>query len=207
MNTFPAARHQKRTFAIAALLVLHGGAIEWLLHLQATRDRDAAHATTLLLLAPRERDRAEAAATLPAPRAVTRPLVAPVPLVDVPAPDGPVVIATPPVAATGDGPRVDRPAPSLDLKIPKSFFENEKKAPLTPAQEAMRDPRSNHLELTRQEKLDIAFGVIECVAWQREPDGSIYRGPGHLRRVQGVSTNPFTAHKPGQEDRPMECVK
>ncbi len=202
MNAFPAARRPNRTFAIATLLLLHGAAIEWLLHLQATRDRDAARATTLLLLAPHARDRVQPAATLPAPRAATRPLVAPVPLVDVPAPDGPVVIASPPAKASED-----RPAPSLDLKIPKSFFENEKKTPLTPAQEAMQDPRSNHLELTRQEKLDIAFGVIECVAWQREPDGSIYRGPGHLRRVQGVSTNPFTAHKPGQEDRPMECVK
>lgn len=209
LNAFPPARRPHRALAIGALVLLHGAAIEWLLHLQATRDRDAARATLLLLLAPRERDHPQATSQLPAPRVATRPLVAPVPLVDVPAPEGPAIVAAPPAAApaSGDGPRADKPAAPLDLKIPKSFFENEKKTPLTPAQEAMRDPRSNHLELTRQEKLDIAFGVIECVAWQREPDGSIYRGPGHYRRVQGISTNPFTAHKPGQEDRPMACVK
>jgi hypothetical protein len=54
--------------------------------------------------------------------------------------------------------------------------------------------------------MDIAFGVVECIAWQRQSDGSIYRGPGHLRRIQGISTNPFTAHKPGQEYRPEKCV-
>ncbi len=34
-----------------------------------------------------------------------------------------------------------------------------------------------------------------------------YRGPGHCQRIQGISTNPFTAHKPGGEDRGRECVK
>lgn len=190
-------------------MLLHGAAIEWLLHLQATRDRGDGRATTLLLLSPPRPDRREPTAPLPPPRSTIRPLVAPLPPVDVPTPDGPTLVASPPAAAGTDGPRADKPAsapaPALDLKIPKSFFEDKPK--LTPAQEAMQDPRSNHLELTRQEKLDIAFGVIECVAWQREPDGSIYRGPGHLRRVQGVSTNPFTHHQPGKEDRPTECVK
>lgn len=207
MNVFPAARRPNRALAIAALVLLHGAAVEWLLHLQATRDRGDGRATTLLLLTPPHPDRPEPATPLPAPRPAARPLVAPLPPVDMPAPDGPAIVASPPspAPAAGDGPRAEKPAPALDLKIPKSFFTD--KTPLTPAQEAMQDPRSNHLELTRQEKLDIAFGVIECVAWQREPDGSIYRGPGHLKRVQGISTNTFTAHKPGQEDRPMECVK
>jgi hypothetical protein len=135
------------------------------------------------------------------------------------APLPPVEAESPPTAAAGTpivaspaqaGPAIDGvPGPSgpakLDLAIPKDFYAHP--PPLTPAQEAMRDPRSNHLELTKQEKLDIAFGVIECVAWQREPDGSIYRGPGHYARIQGISTNPFTKHKPGTEDRNQECVK
>ena len=71
----------------------------------------------------------------------------------------------------------------------------------------MQDPRSNRLVLTKQEQMDVDFGVVECIAWQREPSGGIYRGPGHWQRVRDVSTNAFTSHRPGQEDRSMECVK
>ena len=88
-----------------------------------------------------------------------------------------------PAGSAGDGAAVAAPpgpGPArLDLTIPEDFSAHP--PPLTPAQEAMRDPLSNHLELTKQEKLDMADRIIECVAWQREPDGSIYRGPGTSR--------------------------
>ena len=191
------------------LLVLHIAAIESLVHLHAARERGDARLLQLLLLAvtrPAPRDLPQ-----PEPRAARPPraLVAPLPPIDVDAPASPQAITAPAVAtapATGPADAASTPGPAkLDLAIPKDFFAHPPK--LTPAQEAMQDPRSNHLELTKQERMDIAFGSVECIAWQREPDGSIYRGPGHWRRIQGVSTNPFTGHKPGMEDRPQECVK
>ena len=48
---------------------------------------------------------------------------------------------------------------------------------------------------------------VECIAWQREPNGGIYRGPGHRQRVRDVRHEPVHHAPPGQEDRPMECVK
>ncbi len=194
------------------LLALHIAAIESLVHLQAARERGDARLLQLLLLAVTRP--APVDVPPPEPRAARPPraLLAPLPPMDVDMPAGPQAITAPiaaaaPAPATGpaDG-AASAPGPAkLDLTIPKDFFTHPPK--LTPAQEAMQDPRSNHLELTKQERMDIAFGSVECIAWQREPDGRIYRGPGHWRRLQGVSTNPFTAHKPGTEDRPQECVK
>ena len=116
-------------------------------------------------------------------------------------------VAAPASAAPLPGEAASRPGPDkLDRRIPKASCAPSS-APLTPAQEAMRDPRSNRLVLTKQEQLDVAFGVVECIAWQREPDGSVYRGPEHWQRLQGIGAHPFTAHKPGGEDRPVECVK
>ena len=78
--------------------------------------------------------------------------------------------------------------PSWTCTIPKDFYAHP--PPLTPAQEAMRDPRSNHLELTKQEKLDIAFehhrmrGLSSCA----RPDGSMLPRAGALRRASRAST-------------------
>ena len=196
---------------MALLLALHLAAIWSFIHQGTTRDRADERLVQLVLLALKAPARVEP----PAPTRTIqppRPLVAPLPPVAVEAPANGPLDATPaatpapaPSGGTGDG-AVAPPGPAkLDLTIPKDFYAHP--PPLTPAQEAMRDPRSNHLELTKQEKLDIAFGVVECIAWQREPDGSIYRGPGHWARVQGINVNPFTAHKPGTEDRGRECVK
>ena len=209
--SFPAAPHRAvRLPALALLLILHVVAIALLARLQTTRERPFERLTTLLhFVAPIRPEPAHEALPVPAVPA-PRPLVAPLPAVDV-APDSATPAALAPVAgpasSAGDGSGAASGAgpDKLDLRIPKDFYAHP--PPLTPAQEAMRDPRSNKLVLTRQEQLDVAFGVVECIAWQREPDGSIYRGPGHLQRIQGISTNPFTAHKPGGEDRPMECVK
>jgi hypothetical protein len=90
-------------------------------------------------------------------------------------------------------------SPPLNLTVPREFYTRP--PPLTAAQEAMRDPRSNRLVLTKREQIDIDFGLYPCVAWVREPDGTIYRGPGRLQRVQDVGTNPFNGR------RGEECVK
>ncbi len=198
----PRGRH--RPAAALLLLAFHLAVVIALLSLRATRERAGEGMLTILLRATPPPPRTP----LPTP-AVPRqlpPLFVPVPAVAVaPTADAPVAVtALPAVASAASAPAAPASAP-LNLAIPKEFFTHP--PPLTAAQEAMQDPRSNHLELTRQEKLDIAFGAVECIAWERLPDGSIYRGPGHLKRLQGVSTNPFTAHKPGQEDRPMECVR
>jgi len=208
---FPSApRRPSRVAAAALLLILHLAAIELFLNLKATRERPTERLVTLLLSAL-----TKPAPTAPAP--VAKPLktpkakVVPVPLVAIDPVhsihDSATPVAAPePDAGLAPGAAASAPAPApLNLAIPKDFFAHP--PPLTPAQEAMRDPRSNRLVLTKQEQLDVDFGAVECIAWQREPDGSIYRGPGHYQRIRGISTNPFTMHKPGQEDRGMECVK
>ena len=196
--------------ALALLLLLHLVAITWLMRLQTTRERPLDRLVRLLrFIAPDERLQAREPLPMPATQA-PRPLVAPLPPITV-APDDAAPAATSPVAAApssalaGAGAASGAGPDKLDLRIPKEFYTHP--PPLTPAQEAMRDPRSNKLVLTKQEQMDVDFGVVECIAWQREPNGSIYRGPGHLQRIQGIGTNPFTAHKPGTEDRSMECVK
>ena len=207
-----APRRPSRVAAVALLLVLHLVAIELFIHLRTTRERGTDRLATLLLLDAKRKP----VPVTPTPEAASarppRPLVAPIPAITVDPQrlrDSATPVATlesnavgPATAASGSA--SGAASAPLNLAIPKEFY---KQAPLTPAQEAMNDPRSNRLVLTKQEQLDIAFGVVECIAWQREPDGSIYRGPGHRQRIQGISTNPFTAHKPGGEDRPMECVK
>jgi len=191
------------------LLGLHVVVIEFIAHLQTTRDRTRERTTSLLLLAlppppspPRRETRAEAKPP--------RPLIAALPPVEVEVPlslhDSATPLATADAGAASPGTAASMPGPAkLDLTIPKDFYAHP--PPLTPAQEAMQDPRSNRLVLTKQEQMDVAFGVVECIAWQRLPDGSIYRGPGHRQRIQGLGTNPFTRHKPGEEDRPTECVR
>ena len=210
-----APRRPSRAVAAALLLVLHALLIDLFVHLRTPRARSDDQVATLLVL-----DAARRPAPI-APRRDTtaarppRPLIAPMPPVDVEPPhDSATPVGTPvgtPEAKPDAGSlagagAASGPAPApLDLAIPKVFYTHP--PPLTPAQEAMADPRSNRLVLTRQEKLDIAFGVVECIAWERMPDGSIYRGPGHRQRIRGIGTNPFTAHKPGAEDRPEECVR
>jgi hypothetical protein len=210
VNFSAGRRRPSRVAAAVLLVILHLAAIELFLGLKATRDRPADRLVTLLL----------SALTKPAPiapRTVAKPMktrmasVVVVPRVAIEpvlSPHEDAVPAAPLQDSTGLAPGAVAPPPSqapLNLTIPKDFFAHP--PPLTPAQEAMRDPRSNRLVLTKQEQMDVDFGVVECIAWQREPDGSIYRGPGHRQRIQGISTNPFTTHKPGQEDRGMECVK
>lgn len=188
------------------LLLLHLAVVVALLSLHALRERPGEGMLTILLDAPPPPPRPPLP-TPPAARSLP-PLLAPVPLVAPTAPlapEAPVAVAVAPPASGAAAASVGPASGALNLRIPKDFFAHP--PPLTAAQEAMQDPRSNHIELTRQEKLDIAFGAIECVARERMPDGSIWRGPGHLKRLQGVSTNTFTAHKPGEEDRPMECVR
>jgi hypothetical protein len=209
--SFPTApRRPSRVAAAALLLILHLVAIQLFLALKTTRDRPVERLVTLLLSAlarPAPTAPPPRARPVPAPRAKALPArsqpVAVEPLrghADSAMPVAPAdSMAAAPGAATtaADGP--------LNLAIPREFFTHP--PALTPAQEALRDPRSNRLVLTKQEQMDVDFGVVECIAWQREPDGSIYRGPGHFQRIQGISSNPFTAHKPGHDDRGQECVR
>ena len=205
MRLTTAPRRASRVVAAALLLILHVLAIDLFVHLQTTRERANDRLASLLLLEPPTRPAPATPAPDVAARRLPRPLLAPLPTIAI----DPARLrdSATPIAAPGPDPGTASAAASapLNLAIPKEFYAHP--PPLTPAQEAMNDPRSNRLVLTRQEKLDIAFGVVECIAWQREPDGSIYRGPGHYQRIQGISTNPFTAHKPGTEDRGQECVK
>ena len=208
MNLPTAPRRPSRVVAAALLLVLHLVAIELFVHLRATRALADDRLVTLLLAVPPKADARPPRPTEPARS--PRPLVAPLPPIDVEAPSvaaGSTIAATPaPAIAAAPGNAASDPGPAkLDLAIPKEFYTHP--PPLTPAQEAMQDPRSNRLVLTKQEQMDVDFGVVECIAWQREPNGSIYRGPGHWQRVRDVGTNPFTSHRPGQEDRSMECVR
>lgn len=205
MRLTTAPRRASRVVAAALLLILHVLAIDLFVHLQTTRERANDRLASLLLLEPPTRPAPATPAPDVAARRLPRPLLAPLPTIAI----DPARLrdSATPIAAPGPDPGTASAAASapLNLAIPKEFYAHP--PPLTPAQEAMNDPRSNRLVLTRQEKLDVAFGVVECIAWQREPDGSIYRGPGHYQRIQGISTNPFTAHKPGTEDRGQECVK
>jgi hypothetical protein len=206
-----APRRPSRVAAAALLLILHLGAIELFVNLRTTREQSTERLVTLLWMAL-----TKPAPTAPTPVAkpvrVPQPRLAlpPVQVVD-PAPvlsihDSATPIAAPDTGVAAAGADASAPASApLNLAIPKDFFAHPPK--LTPAQEAMQDPRSNRLVLTKQEQLDVDFGVFECIAWQREPDGSIYRGPGHYQRIQGISTNPFTKHSPGKDDRGQECVK
>ena len=205
MRLTTAPRRASRVVAAALLLILHVLAIDLFVHLQTTRERANDRLASLLLLEPPTRPAPATPAPDVAARRLPRPLLAPLPTIAI----DPARLrdSATPIAAPGPDPGTASAAASapLNLAIPKEFYAHP--PPLTPAQEAMNDPRSNRLVLTRKEKLDVAFGVVECIAWQREPDGSIYRGPGHYQRIQGISTNPFTAHKPGTEDRGQECVK
>jgi hypothetical protein len=209
--SFPAApRRPSRVVAAALLLVLHLVAIQLFLSLRTTREPSGERLVTLLLSVLTKPPPALAKPIArPLPARKPKPVPVPVPAAAAEPPRSIHDSATPIAAPEGDstppgGGTASAPAP-LNLEIPKEFFAHP--PPLTPAQEAMRDPRSNRLVLTKQEQLDVDFGVVECIAWQREPDGSIYRGPGHYQRIQGISTNPFTTHKAGHEDRGQECVK
>jgi hypothetical protein len=210
--SFPTApRRPSRVTAAALLLILHLVAIELFLSLKATRDRPGDRLVTLLLSTlARPVPTAARTPDKPAPSPRPKPRLVTVLPVAVEPPQGIHDSSTPVAAPQADAVGTAASAASaaggaLNLAIPKEFFAHP--PPLTPAQEAMRDPRSNRLVLTRQEQMDVDFGVVECIAWQREPDGSIYRGPGHYQRIQGISSNPFTAHKPGRDDRGQECVK
>ena len=199
-----APRRPTQATAAALLLIFHIVAIDLFVHLRTTRQRANDSLATLLLVDLPAKALAPAHAPEAAPLRAPRPLLAPVPAVAMeatPLRDSAAPIAGPASAVGSAG---AAPVP-LNLAIPKEFYAHP--PALTPAQEAMRDPRSNRLVLTKQEQMDVDFGVVECIAWQREPDGSIYRGPGHYQRIQGISTNPFTKHKPGGEDRGQECVK
>lgn len=201
MNPTLPQRRPIRIGAAAALLLFHLAAIDLLLSLKSTREHPAEGLAMLKLSAftkpvPREVPAKAPPPPLPRRRAAFAPVAEPRPptVADPPpAPDAPPAMLAP----------VDAPPPAaapLNLALPKEFFDREREHErhLAPAEEAMRDPRSNKLVLTKQEQIEIDFGQYECIAWQREPDGSIYRGPGRLKRVNNIPMGGKTIY---------ECVK
>jgi len=215
-------RRQPRYAAVALLLTLHAVVVALFMTIKATRELPGEGMVTLMLAAlPKKSAPTPPAAAAPpkatkpartptlTPAAPATPaLPAAQPTLPAPTTAAPEGSGTITLGAAGNGATGNAGPASgarLNLAIPKEFFT--KPPPLTPAQEAKLDPRSNRLVLTKREQIDIDFGLYECVAWVRQPDGTIYRGPGHLQRVQDVGTNPFTYHEQGKEDRHQECVK
>jgi hypothetical protein len=207
----PASARPAPAFALVALAVLHGAMIWLLCSARVATDRPLFESIARLI-APRLHARQVEEPSHPA--SGRHPAAAVSRASPETEPDHAGTTLVPPGAAQpssvgSDAETAGRPGDAasapLSLAIPRSFFER-RQAP-TPAQEAAQDPRSNTLVLTSAERMAIALGQIECVAWVRRPDGTIYRGPGHLQRVQDVGTNPFTAQAPGGEDRPTECVE
>jgi hypothetical protein len=209
-------RRPSRVVAGVFLLVFHVVAIELLLTLKSSRDRPSDDMVTLFFSAlPKKAWQPPMPARRQEPRRPVKPVTVVAPTqAPVQEPAQPIHDSSAPITESGSGATPSAsPAsgaiaghpPGLNLAIPKEFFTRP--PPLTAGQEAMLDPRSNRLVLTKREQIDIDFGAIECIAWQREPDGTIYRGPGHFKRVQDVGTNPFTFHARGREDRHEECVK
>jgi hypothetical protein len=60
------------------------------------------------------------------------------------------------------------------VEIPKVSTEE----PLTPAQQAAQDPRTNSARLTKSEKFAVALGSLDCIFQTRQADGKSIRVPG-----------------------------
>jgi hypothetical protein len=65
----------------------------------------------------------------------------------------------------------------LVISLPRSGRPGEFSPSYNPA---AHDPRSNSIRLTFSEKMALATGNAQCFLEERNPDGSIYRGPGRL---------------------------
>lgn len=81
-------------------------------------------------------------------------------------------------------------APELILTLPPERLRET--APATPAELALRDPRTNTVRLARGERFAIEMGEYGCVYERRLPDGSIQRGPGHFERAANLPGDPLT---------------
>lgn len=189
-GAWPAARSRRRRLLWPLLLGAH--LLLWLLPDRVPSVRNGPADRWLRLVAakaPVPKPAPPMAAPVltppPAPAMVPPPSleIASEPVPVSPAPPGArastgAVASAPADAAQGSG-----PAP-LIVRIPAAG----KPGQFTPFQNpATNDPRSRSIRLTFEEKMAIAAGTAECFLEEREPDGSIWRGPGKLKHRASAS--------------------
>lgn len=195
LSAWPAPQSWRRRLLWPVLLGAHLAL--WLLPERGPGARPDAPQSWLRLLTPKT-----PAATPPAaPRAPVLPLPPAPALIPPPALD----IAAEPPAATppaAQAPTSAAPGPAANSGSTASPYQaGNGSAPLivripsagkpgqfTPFQNpATNDPRSRSIRLTFEEKMAIAAGTAECFLEEREPDGSIWRGPGKLKHRASAS--------------------
>ncbi len=189
LSAWPAPRSWRRRLLWPVLLGAHLAL--WLLLERGPGVRPDPAQSWLRLLTPKT-----PAATPPAaPRAPTLPLPAAPALIPPPALE--IAAAPPPTSSNGspttapDAAADNGPASKagsgtapLIVRIPSAG----KPGQFTPFQNpATNDPRSRSIRLTFEEKMAIAAGTAECFLEEREPDGSIWRGPGKLKHRASAS--------------------
>lgn len=195
LRGLPEARCRRRHLLWPLLLGAHLAL--WLLPDRAPPQRPAVAGAVasmqLRLLAPKP----GLSAAMPRPP-LARPVLTPplaLPLLQPPSIEitTPATVAAPPAEAATAGPAQgpaaaatssgNSPAP-LIVRIPAAG----KPGQFTPWHNpATQDPRSRSIRLTFEEKMAVAAGTSECFLEEREPDGSIWRGPGKLRHRASAS--------------------
>lgn len=190
LTAWPAPHSWRRRLLWPLLLGAHLAL--WLLPERAPGPQPVPAAPWLRLLTPKVPVSAPPAAprapTLPLPPA---PALIPPPALEIAAaqPAAPQTQATPsttPSAAADSGPAHNAGSGTAPLivRIPSAG----KPGQFTPFQNpATNDPRSRSIRLTFEEKMAIAAGTAECFLEEREPDGSIWRGPGKLKHRASAS--------------------
>jgi hypothetical protein len=88
---------------------------------------------------------------------------------------------------------------SLGRRYNVEMPEVSSEEPLTPAQQAAQDPRTNSARLTKSEKFAVALGTLDCIFQTRLADGKIIRVPGHWAEMPARS-------EPGRES-PFRTVR
>lgn len=107
-----------------------------------------------------------------------------------------------PATGTGTGTDTGNTQAPLIVRIPAAG----KPGQFTPWNNpATQDPRSRSIRLTFEEKMAIAAGTSECFLEEREPDGSIWRGPGKLK--QRASASALTGAAASAGGRVTLCVR
>lgn len=101
-----------------------------------------------------------------------------------------------PFAVPTDISRLDSAQHRYGVQVPKQLG-NDAQVPLTPAQQAAIDVRSNSPKLTKSELFAKAAGTLECIYQARMANGKIIREPGRWIEVPARS-------EPGQ---PMNNLK
>jgi hypothetical protein len=194
------ALSRRAILLIVATLVLHVIVVWLMLDIRAKVDRQTGEKRELWVSIRPATGPVITSQRAQAPQAPTRPRIVVPTIALPPAQQAQQPQESPPLEGQDGNLRAPATpsASPLDLRLRPDLGEQTK--PLTPAKEAMQDPRSNTLRLTRDERLRLVLGEAECIAWQRMPNGSVYRGAGHLRPSFDVPPRP-------DGTRVMECVR